>query len=662
MTQHSPDSLSPHGPAWTPDPERVKDSRIVAFTKQVEARHHVDLPDYDSLWNWSVDNLPEFWAELWAFFDMRSSSPYGQVLDSMRMPGANWFLGARLNYVSHVFRDRNPDDVAIIEVLEDGHSSAVTWRDLERRVADVADAFDALGVAPGDRVAGYVSNTSSAIVAFLATASLGAVWSCCGTDYAADAAAKRLAQLEPKILVAADGYYFGGKSFDRRTDAVGLADMLPTIEHVVHIAHLGLETPAYGPPVLEWDSLPASPRGLEPLQVPFDHPLWVLYSSGTTGIPKGIVHGHGGITLDAQKNLGLQMDMTSKDRLFWYTSPNWMMWNFVVNALLLGSSVVIYDGSPTYPSVGRLWEIADASDATILGASPGYLQACERAGYRVPPSPKLRMIGATGSPVPPSAFAWVRAQLGGDVPLVSMSGGTDICSALASGAANKAIWPGELPARALGMAVETWDETGQPVEGKVGELVVTKPMPSMPVKLWNDPDGSKYKSAYFDVYPGVWRHGDWATITDHGSVIIHGRSDATLNRFGVRLGSSDIYDVVERQPGIVESLVVGIELPDGGYWMPLFVVLEPGTVLDDELRRSIATAIRVATSPRHVPDEIIAVPAVPHTRTGKKLEVPIKRILQGMPPEDAVSRDAVDDVAALDSFAALRWRTPASTG
>lgn len=649
----SPDS--PTDPTWQPDPLAVTRSRIAEFTRQVEQRHRTNLPDYDALWQWSVDNLPEFWSEVWDFFEIRASAPAATVLDSMQMPGARWFTGAELNYVDNVFRSRDPQRAAIIEITEDGRTEELTWGELQRRVAAAATSFRRLGVQAGDRVAGYIPHGSAGIIAFLATASIGAVWSCCAPDYAADAAAKRLAQLEPVLLVACDGYSFNGRTFDRRDQATELTRLLPTVRNVVHIEHAGLGKPGYGRPSTAWEDVLAPPAAepLAPLPVPFDHPLWVLFSSGTTGIPKGIVHGHGGITLDAQKNLGLQMDITADDRLFWYTSPNWMMWNFVANALLLGASIITYDGSPTFPEAGRLWDIAAQHDVTILGASPGYLQACERAGYEIPPVPRLRMVGATGSPVPPGAFAWLASQLGPDVPLVSMSGGTDICSALASGAANKPIWAGELPARALGMAVATWDPQGRPVTGEVGELVVTKPMPSMPLYLWNDPDGAKYHSAYFETFPGVWRHGDWATITDRGSVVIHGRSDATLNRFGVRLGSSDIYDVVERQPGIVESLIVGVEQSGGGYWMPLFVVLADGDELNDERRAQIASAIRAATSPRHVPDEIIAVPAIPHTRTGKKLEVPIKRILQGARPEDVVSRDAVDNPAALDTFTRL---------
>ncbi|MFF7394727.1 acetoacetate--CoA ligase [Streptomyces scabiei] len=638
-------------PVWVPDPRAIDRSRIAAFTKYVEKTHGVSLPEYDDLWAWSVEHLEDFWSAAWTFFDMRSPTAPTTVLLADQMPGATWFPDVLLNYVSHVFRGRDAEGTAIVEVTEPGVSRVITWGDLEDQVAAAAAGLKELGVEAGDCVIAYVPNNAAAVVAFLATASLGAVWSCCGPDYAAEAAAKRLAQLEPKVLIAADGYFFNGRTYDRREEAVALLGLLPSVEQVVQVTHAGLPAPHIDRPATAWERLLQTEHGgLEPVQVPFDHPLWVLYSSGTTGIPKGLVHGHGGVTLDYQKHVGLQLDVTEHDRMLWYTSTNWMMWNFTVNMLLLGASIVLYDGSPTHPSPARLWELAAEHDVTILGASPGYLHACERHGTTVPAGNRLRMVGATGSPVPPGAFHWIREQLGERMPLVSMSGGTDIVSALATGAPNKPIWPGELSARPLGVAVDTWDESGRPVRGSVGELVVTKPMPTMPLYLWNDPDGAKYHAAYFDVFPGVWRHGDWATITERGSVIIHGRSDATLNRHGVRLGSADIYEVVEKIPGVHEALVVGIDLADGGYWMPLFVTLEEGHTLDDTFRHLIAAHLRAEASKRHVPDAILQVPAIPHTRTGKKLEVPIKRILQGADPDSVVSRDAVDDPAALDAF------------
>jgi acetoacetyl-CoA synthetase len=652
-------------PSWRPDRAAADKTILAAFTRWVEAEHGLDLPGYDDLWRWSVANLEDFWLAVWRYFDVRSDPAPAEVLARREMPGAQWFPGVRLNYVSHVFRDRDPDAVAVVALTEAGGSQEVTWAGLEARVAAVAATLGRLGVGLGDRVVGYLPNGAEAVVAFLATASLGAVWSTCGPDYAAGAAANRLAQLEPRVLVAADGYHFAGKAHDRRDEAVELARLLPTVTDVLHVRHLGLPPAPYPVAVTEWADAagPAGDEpgpgaagpghGLRPVPVTFDHPLWVLYSSGTTGVPKGIVHGHGGVVLEYFKTLGLHMNLTAADRLFWYTTTNWMMWNFNISALLNGTSVVVYDGSPGHPEPGQLWRLAARHGVTVAGTSPGYLQACERQGVRPEPNPALRQIGVTGSPVPAHSFAWVRDQFGPDVPLKSTSGGTDIVAALVTGAPTVPVWPGEISCRALGVAVDAYDSAGRPVRGDVGELVVTEPMPTMPVYLWNDPDGAKYRAAYFDVYPGVWRHGDWITITDRGSVVIHGRSDATLNRRGVRLGSADIYQVVEQLPGVREALVIGVDQPDGGYWMPLFVVLDDGLALDDGLRETISSALRRDASPRHVPDEIFAVPAIPHTRTGKKLEVPIKRIMLGHRLADVLSLGAVDDPGALDAFIAL---------
>ncbi len=641
-------------PIWVPDPELAAQSTIALFAREMERRHGVDLPDYGALWRWSTEHLTDFWAGVWTYFGVQSARPPAQVLTSTEMPGARWFPEVQLNYVEHVFRDRPADEVAVVAVTETGDSTELTWSELERQVGSLAACLRELGVSVGDRVVGYLPNAVAPLVGFLATASLGAVWSCCAPDYAAPAASHRLAQLEPVVLICADGSYFGARQHDRRGEAVRLAELLPSIRAVVHVRHLGLEPLAFDVPVVEWSAaVAATDQRLTPQPVLFGHPLWVLYSSGTTGVPKGIVHGHGGVVLDGLKGCGLHLDLGAGDRMFWYTTTNWMMWNFNASALLVGASIVVYDGSPTQPTPNRLWQLAAEHRVTVLGTSPGYLQACEKQGVRPAAGhdlSALRMIGATGSPLPAAASYWVHEQFAGRVPLVSTSGGTDVVTALAFWAPTVPIWPGEISCAALGVAIDAFDDDGNPVRETVGELVVTAPMPTMPIYLWNDPDAAKYRATYFDTYPGIWRHGDWVTITSRGSVVFHGRSDATLNRNGVRLGSADIYEIVESVPGIRDSLVVGIDQPDGGYWMPLFVVLDDDVELDDALRASIVAAIRRDASPRHVPDEIRAVAAIPHTRTGKKLEVPIKRILLGAVPTDVLSLGAVDDASALDAF------------
>ena len=493
----------------------------------------------------------------------------------------------------------------------------------------------------GDRVVGYLPNIPEAVVAFLASASIGAIWSACGQDYSAKAALDRLGQLEPVVLVTADGYRYGGKTHDKRDDVAALQAGLPTLRATVLASELTAE----------------GADELETVPVDFDHPLWILFSSGTTGLPKGIMHGHGGVVLEHLKAIALQADIGADDTFFWYTSPSWMMWNFQVAGLLVGATIVCYDGSPNHPKPDALWDIAGRIGATVLGTSPGYVLGCAKAGA-VPRTEHdlsaLRTVGITGSSLPPSSSLWLRDNVGERVQVASISGGTDVVSAFIGGVRTVPVWPGELSAPYLGVAMDAWDESGKPVRGEVGELVITKPMPSMPVSFWNDADGSRYRSAYFEMFPGVWRHGDWITITGHDSIIVHGRSDSTLNRHGIRMGSADIYQAVERLPEIAEALVIGAEQSDGGYWMPLFVVLADDAELTDELRERIKRTIRDEVSPRHVPDEIIVAPGVPHTRTGKKLEVPIKKLFQGADPARIVEKSAVDDPALLDWYANLK--------
>jgi acetoacetyl-CoA synthetase len=645
-------------PMWIADRSRVESSNIVQFSKAVarEGAPVADPFDYGGLWTWSVEHGEDFWAAVWQFYKVRTWTPYDAVLAARTMPGAQWFPGATVNYAEHALRAAREDGPALIALAEDGSEQALTWGELRGQVGALAVALRGLGVGRGDRVVGYLPNGAHAVIAFLATASLGAVWSQCAQDYAAPAALGRFAQLEPTVLIAADGYRYNGRVFDRRDEVSQVRVGLPTLRHTILVPHLGLGPIPGGDALLGWDDAVGTPATLEVEPVPFDHPLWVVFSSGTTGPPKGIVHGHGGVLLGHLALNGLQLDLGSEDRFFWYTSTNWMMWNVVVSGLLTGSTIIVFDGSPTFPDAAAMWRLVADHRVTVFGTSPGQLLATAKAGLR-PASDldlsQLRIIGSTGSPLPAASYQWVHDQVGADVQVNSISGGTDVVTAFAGSAPTTPVWAGELSAACLGVALEAWDQSGKPCVDEIGELVVTAPMPSMPVAFWNDPDGARYHEAYFATYPGVWRHGDWITITDRGSVIFHGRSDATLNRHGVRLGSAEIYEATENLPQIVEALVAGVDEPGGGYWMPLFVVLADGTELDQTLRDTINAAIRAHASPRHVPDEIIAVPAIPHTRTGKKLEVAVKRLLQGADLEQVLNRGATENPEALDVFAGL---------
>ncbi|WP_285187348.1 acetoacetate--CoA ligase [Rhodococcus sp. MEB041] len=633
---------------------RFSDS-VVTFTGRSSS-------DYGALHRWSVDEPEQFWAGVSTFFDVPLTG-HESVLSPSEDPrvfsGRQWFRGARVNYVDRVLAwcDRSPESVAIIDDTEPGGLGTRTssYAELAEQISSIAAALHRLGVRSGDRVAGYVPNTTEAAVAFLATAALGAVWTSCGQDYSAAAAVDRLGQLEPTVLVTADGYRFAGVDRDRRDQVAVLQASIPSLRAVIAFSRRGTDVPG----AVRWDDLLDEGRGgprVIPEPVPFDHPLWVLFSSGTTGRPKGIVHGHGGVLLEHLKSAALQSDMTEDDVFLWYTSPSWMMWNYLLAGLLVGSTVVCYDGSPGHPDAGALWELAARHRVTVLGTSPGYLLHCESVGVepaRAQDLSALRILGVTGSVLPAAAHGWVAEHVGRSVHLAPVSGGTDVVSGFVGAPTGVPVVPGEIPAVNLGVALEAWSDDGTPLVDEPGEMVIVAPMPSMPVGFWKDPSGDRYADAYFSTFPGVWRHGDSITVTSRGSVVIHGRSDATLNRNGVRMGSADIYGVVERLPGIAESLVVGLERPDGSYWMPLFVVTSDDVELDDDLREHISAALRREASPRHVPDDIIEIRAVPHTRTGKKLEIPVKKILSGADPSTVADPESVDDPDALRWFAAL---------
>ncbi len=642
-------------PQWVPDGHDIDRARITDFARFVRGRHAVAVPDYQALWQWSVEDLSGFWGSVWDYFELGDRP--GAVLASSQMPGAQWFPEVRLNYVDQVIRQARSDRPAIVSVDESGSVTEMAWDDMLNQVAALARTLRGLGVGQGDRVVGYLPNVAEAVIAFLATVSVGAVWSACGQDYSAKAALDRLGQLEPMVLVASTGYAYGGKEHRRSDEIAELRAGLPTLVATV------LVSDEVVPGTLNWAEVTADGDRsmISTAQVGFDHPLWVLYSSGTTGLPKGIVHGHGGVLLEHVKAIGLQSDIGTDDTFLWYTSPSWMMWNFQVAGLLVGATIVCYAGSPSYPAPDALWDIASRVGATVLGTSPGYVLACAKAGvvpHRDHDLSSLRLIGVTGSALPPSSSIWLRDNVSAHIPVAAISGGTDVVSAFAGGARTIPVWPGELSAPYLGVSLEAWDEQGAPVHGEVGELVITEPMPSMPVSFWNDPDGSRYRAAYFDTYPGVWRHGDWITRTDHGSIVVHGRSDSTLNRHGIRMGSADIYQAVEQLPEIADALVIGAEQPDGGYWMPLFIALADGITLTDDLTTRIRTTIRTQTSPRHVPDDIIPAPGIPRTRTGKKLEVPIKKLLQGADPTTVADPSAIDNPALLTWYAQFTRPNP----
>jgi acetoacetyl-CoA synthetase len=637
---------------WSPSDERVERASITAFARWVQEARSVKVTEsYRQLWQWSVDDLDGFWGAIWEHFDVASSGTWEHVLGSRAMPGAEWFAGARVNYAEHVFRGHDPAATAIRFASEIGDLQAWTWGGLHEETARIATGLRRLGVGPGDRVAAYLPNVPETIAAFLACASIGAIWSSAAPEFGARSVIDRFAQIEPKVLLAVDGYRYGGKDFDRRDVVAGLRDEIGSIEHVVLLSHLraGLVDGA-----LAWDELTAEHEQLTFARVAFDHPLWVLYSSGTTGLPKPIVHGHGGMLLEHLKIMHLHVDAQAGDRVFWFTTTGWMMWNFLVGVLLTDASIVLYDGSPAGEV---LWELAAEAGVTTFGTSASFIAACMKGGIEPGGGGRdlraLTAVGSTGSPLAPEGFQWVYDHVGADTWLFSMSGGTDLCTAFVGGVPTLPVYLGEIQAAALGADVRSWDPDGQPLTGAVGELVLAQPMPSMPVSFWGDEDGSRLRESYFEHYPGVWRHGDWIEVTERGTAIIYGRSDSTINRGGVRMGTSEIYRAVLADDAVIDALVVDIPRAGTEGWMPLFVVLRDGEELTDDLVARVNRRIRQDCSPRHVPNEIVRIAEVPRTLSGKVLEVPVKRILMGQPADQAASRDALANPAALDVFVAM---------
>ncbi len=623
---------------WQPSAERIERATITRFARER------GLPeDYESLWRWSVSDLEGFWAAIWEHFGIEPAAPYDAVLGSREMPGAEWFPGARLSYAEHLFRGKPDERVAIQHASESRELASWTWGDLRAETARIRAGLVELGVGEGDRVAAYLPNIPETIAAFLATASLGAIWSSAAPEFGARSVIDRFAQIEPKVFLAIDGYRYGGRDFDCAEKVQAIAEEIGG-----RLVRLGyLDGTGWEPGFLR-------DAPLEFAALPFDHPLWVLYSSGTTGLPKAIVHGHGGILLEHVKKMHLHLDAQADDRVFWFTTTGWMMWNFLVGVLNTDASIVLFDGNPAGEV---LWDLAEQSRMTVFGTSAAFIAAGMKEGVEPKGGGRrlehLHAVGSTGSPLSPEGFAWVYDKLGADTWLFSTSGGTDVCTAFVGGVPTVPVYEGELQARSLGAKVEAFDEQGNSVVGQVGELVITEPMPSMPVFFWGDPDGSKLFESYYAMYPGIWRHGDWIEITERGSAIIYGRSDSTINRGGIRMGTSEIYRAVLADDDVVDALVVDVPREGAENWMPLFVVLRDGVELTDEVVARLKKRVREDCSPRHVPNEVHAIAAVPRTLSGKVLEVPVKRILMGTPADQAASRESLANPEALDVFVQL---------
>ena len=637
---------APADPPLLRAPGPLDGTGIGSYREYLSSTRELEFDDYGAMWRWSVAEPEAFWASIWDHYGVPGT--YERVLGPSAMPGAKWFPGARLNYAVHMLgTDEDIDRTAIIARSQTRGPRELTFGELRDQVARARAGLVRLGVTEGDRVVGYLPHVPETIVVFLAAASLGAIWAACAPEFGARSVVDRLGQLEPTVLLAVASYRYGDKEIDQRDELARIREGLPTVRQVI-----GLD---YGPhPVpdaMTWDELLAEPGPLSFEQVPFDHPLYVLFSSGTTGLPKAIVHGHGGILLEHLRLFGLHFDIHPGDRALWFTTTAWAMWNITISVLLHRGAIVLLDGNPLWPDLEAQWRLAAETGVALLGASPGYLMACRKAGVVPSRWPQLRQLGTTGAPLPPEAFDWVYEHLGPDVVLNPFSGGTDVCTGFVGGGPWQPVYRGEMSGPALGHDVAAFDEDGNRVVEQLGELVVRAPMPSMPVGFWNDPDGERYREAYFDTFPGVWRHGDWVRFTDRGTCVITGRSDATLNRGGVRLGTAEFYDIVEDMPEVSDSLVVHLEDDGGGSGdLLLFVELAPGAELDDDLRARIARELRRNLSPRHVPDLIAAVPAVPRTLTGKKLERPVKQVLRGRPVEEVISPDAVRGADAVPAF------------
>lgn len=638
-------------PLWTPSRSFKANSNLQLYIDWLNQNKNLHFADYNELWKWSTNDIDDFWKSLWEYFQIDASGNYNKVIEGS-MPHTKWFEGTQLNYAEHVFKKYSDYRPAIILKKETGELEEVSWKNLKEKVSSLQYFLKQQDIQPGDCIAAYLPCIPEATISFLAANSLGATWSSCSPDFGTQSVIDRFAQIEPKIFIAVDGYHYGGKFFDKTSVVEEVVSKLPSVKQVIFLSSKSTDKklPSHW---IYWNDVTSdTTQELKFHRVPFSHPIWVLYSSGTTGLPKAITHSTGGILIEHLKYLTFHNDVKENERCFWYTTTGWMMWNYIQSSLLCGATVVLYDGNPAYPDLTTLWKLIEETSVNHFGISAGFVVAVMKASIK--PSSynlnSLRSIGSTGSPLPPEGFKWIYEEVKSDVWLTSMSGGTDVCSAFVGGNPLTPVYEGEIQCRALGCSLFAFDEEGKSIEHEVGEMVITKPMPSMPIFFWNDPTFDRYKESYFEMYPGIWRHGDWIEITSRKGIIIYGRSDATLNRGGVRIGTSEIYRAVDKVSEVGDSLIVCIEKEGGEFYMPLFVVMQTGQELTTEIKKKINSTIRSDYSPRHVPDEIIDVPALPYTISGKKTETPVKKILMGKDPNKVVNYGALKNPESISFF------------